>query len=934
MPLVWRDSRIVGSGVMKRSILRNILNLPAACAKAATTPGQDCWQRSNAGVTQGAEDLESTYVAGEMVDDEGYYQGIYVGCTSKRDADTRQAAPTSLLHQPSATAPRAEPETSDCTFDEDSIDEDEGRLKVAVATDAATRCDDDIPVGRIEMAPNGRHLFFADASVVFNGDQPTVGQQSARETAVEVSTSRGAVEERSTVLSQCTVEAPAGSDAMNSERLYGYSNADDDSDTLVKVRELMKEKPASANSRGRFPDAAMDVSISDAQRCTLPNRLESRSLASASVDRTCSIAAISRHGVNTCMSDSFASESPQIVSNPRLASLAAAQCNNRMRNQAIPSQQIGRKNACNEAVAPVALARGFVHDANLPHEQVDSGCRATTSDDIVAARSVNSGDTTCSTATDHVRDFAVRQARNMTSLTKRSPVKRVIVSPRRVTMRYVDARSVRAARASCYVASPRKAAIRKLETKTAQRHAHRQTVADSPRRISKKRLGSRGTPCRERTYGRAPLQRRERSRSGKSRRCLSLQAARCRHCCCCCCRKMQATACGYGEERHGSRKVSAWRDDFCSDEDDAEEEEVEDEEEGESFSSLQAHVNELSLYGASDGSDYSTDSESETAPPGRCACKSSPQRLQYARFRVKTTQQARVHKLASHAMLRRSNRQRVPSQRYDARPTHDIEWLSQAGGRLADPCWDELKSEVRYCGGNAREASAAADVQPVDRQVSMHGMWHNQRSGSSSNSSSRNDLQLQNPSPLRHRRGRREEKEKQREGYQGKVGRGQQRSHSVSRRDIPDRGQLQLGIGAHFGMLSVTVAQAKGLQPKGRRPPNTFIKVSLVPDTEKRTFCTTDAVTSSYAPHFNQQFSFELLEEDRKKRLLISVWNQHLSSSEFLGCMSFGVKHLLDSTKEVNGWFHLLREDLGKAKHLNAVSGSSKRYIAAGIEAE
>lgn len=44
------------------------------------------------------------------------------------------------------------------------------------------------------------------------------------------------------------------------------------------------------------------------------------------------------------------------------------------------------------------------------------------------------------------------------------------------------------------------------------------------------------------------------------------------------------------------------------------------------------------------------------------------------------------------------------------------------------------------------------------------------------------------------------------------------------------------------------------------------------------------------------------------------------SLNEFLGCMSFGVKHLVNPNKEVNGWYYLLTEEVGRKKHLQVSS--------------
>ncbi len=60
----------------------------------------------------------------------------------------------------------------------------------------------------------------------------------------------------------------------------------------------------------------------------------------------------------------------------------------------------------------------------------------------------------------------------------------------------------------------------------------------------------------------------------------------------------------------------------------------------------------------------------------------------------------------------------------------------------------------------------------------------------------------------------------------------------------------------------------------------------------------------------------ELREEDRRSRVLVSLWNRSDGRCEFLGCMSFGVKHLLTRRREVRGWYHLLSQGAGTRKHL------------------
>ena len=43
-------------------------------------------------------------------------------------------------------------------------------------------------------------------------------------------------------------------------------------------------------------------------------------------------------------------------------------------------------------------------------------------------------------------------------------------------------------------------------------------------------------------------------------------------------------------------------------------------------------------------------------------------------------------------------------------------------------------------------------------------------------------------------------------------------------------------------------------------------------------------------------------------------------TSEFLGCMSFGVRHVMKKVKTVNGYYYLLQEDIGRRKHLKCIN--------------
>ncbi|XP_071096723.1 uncharacterized protein [Haliotis cracherodii] len=139
---------------------------------------------------------------------------------------------------------------------------------------------------------------------------------------------------------------------------------------------------------------------------------------------------------------------------------------------------------------------------------------------------------------------------------------------------------------------------------------------------------------------------------------------------------------------------------------------------------------------------------------------------------------------------------------------------------------------------------------------------------------------------------------------------------------LQSQGQLKVSAYMNFGLLTVHVVQARNLSSNWKPQCDSYVKMSLVPDESRRTRCKTQAVLDSNNPTYDDKFSFELLDEDQNKRLLISLWHKDQNSSlnEFLGCMSFGVKHLVNPNKEVNGWYYLLTEEVGRKKHLQVSS--------------
>ncbi|ELU05125.1 hypothetical protein CAPTEDRAFT_228128 [Capitella teleta] len=132
------------------------------------------------------------------------------------------------------------------------------------------------------------------------------------------------------------------------------------------------------------------------------------------------------------------------------------------------------------------------------------------------------------------------------------------------------------------------------------------------------------------------------------------------------------------------------------------------------------------------------------------------------------------------------------------------------------------------------------------------------------------------------------------------------------------KGQLKVSVYMNHGLLTVHLDQGKDLQSKHAAECSPYAKVSLMPDSLRRTKCRTDVINSTNNPGFDEKFSFELLEDDVQKRLVISIWNRVPSRqhSEHLGCMSFGVQRIVEKKTVVNGWYFLLNESVGKRKHL------------------
>ncbi|KAJ8397125.1 hypothetical protein AAFF_G00009790 [Aldrovandia affinis] len=147
------------------------------------------------------------------------------------------------------------------------------------------------------------------------------------------------------------------------------------------------------------------------------------------------------------------------------------------------------------------------------------------------------------------------------------------------------------------------------------------------------------------------------------------------------------------------------------------------------------------------------------------------------------------------------------------------------------------------------------------------------------------------------------------------------------------RGQLKLSVTPENGLFIVHVMEARGLMGKEYRTCDSYVKVVIIPDSDHKNRQKTKTVLDCKSPVFHETFVFAVGIEDHQKRLLVTMWNRNQTSrqSEFLGCMSFGVRSLITAAKEVTGWYYLLGEDLGRTKHLKVASRRLKHTSEAAL---
>uniref|UniRef100_H2YFR0 C2 domain-containing protein n=1 Tax=Ciona savignyi TaxID=51511 RepID=H2YFR0_CIOSA len=129
------------------------------------------------------------------------------------------------------------------------------------------------------------------------------------------------------------------------------------------------------------------------------------------------------------------------------------------------------------------------------------------------------------------------------------------------------------------------------------------------------------------------------------------------------------------------------------------------------------------------------------------------------------------------------------------------------------------------------------------------------------------------------------------------------------------RGQLKLVVCGSTNKITVTILALRSLPDL---PSNqVYIKMSLSPDSESRLRHKTSTydITNELV-RMHETFTFDTYRRDFNRRLLISVWMKNKERTILLGCTSFGVRSIMTSQEVTQGWYYLLKESLGRSKHL------------------
>ena len=128
-------------------------------------------------------------------------------------------------------------------------------------------------------------------------------------------------------------------------------------------------------------------------------------------------------------------------------------------------------------------------------------------------------------------------------------------------------------------------------------------------------------------------------------------------------------------------------------------------------------------------------------------------------------------------------------------------------------------------------------------------------------------------------------------------------------------GQLKLIVCGSDDRLSVTIVDGRSL-PGHKQGTTAWIEVHLLPG-GGQTISQSSARVPASNPEFDETFTFEINERPQPgSKLFISLFFETNRNPEFIGCMSFGVRKIMQEKSVTSGWYYLLSETLGRRKHL------------------
>ena len=79
---------------------------------------------------------------------------------------------------------------------------------------------------------------------------------------------------------------------------------------------------------------------------------------------------------------------------------------------------------------------------------------------------------------------------------------------------------------------------------------------------------------------------------------------------------------------------------------------------------------------------------------------------------------------------------------------------------------------------------------------------------------------------------------------------------------------------------------------------NVLVKIMLIPDHEPLECQTRQIIAQNGIALFNEQFTFEINDEDRQKRLCFALYEQRKKSASIChGCFSFGIRNLMEKKR-------------------------------------